>query len=343
MHETRDGSGDTVSDLRDEAETGLDDTPADRAEKVVGHPRSWLGKLGLAAVASSWATNVFSGWLGFPGLVGILALSGVVAAATWIHTLDPRAPLPRYASWLFITPAACLATTAAFSSGSSVVFLTIVAAVLTVGAVLMTNDLLSVARLLEGTAFVAMGAGGIAFGSVAIAHRYALLGAASVALGTTIIAYGAAAIADRDRLVEAAKNMRFIACIPFAVAIAIDPSPRVGATMSDATRPLFLIAAIALTAAVLAWWIAIISRRRKLAAGALTAVGVGCFVFGAAFFANRAALEGMSSIALGAASIVLSVAIIKPRAVVTRIRQIVDWATKVPQEPEDRSRIRRPT
>ena len=48
----------------------------------------------------------------------------------------------------------CLAATAAFSSGSTVVILTIMAAALTAGTVLMVNDLLSVAMLLQGVAFV---------------------------------------------------------------------------------------------------------------------------------------------------------------------------------------------
>jgi hypothetical protein len=75
-----------------------------------------------------------------------------------------------------MTAAACLAAIAAFSSGLPVVILTIMAAALTVGAVLMVDNLLSVAMPLQGVACVAVGAAGISFGSEALANRHALMG-----------------------------------------------------------------------------------------------------------------------------------------------------------------------
>jgi hypothetical protein len=82
------------------------------------------------------------GWRGritslLTGLAGVAAITGVVAAAAWIRGLDARALLPRYASWLFLVPAAA----AAFSSRSGGGLLTVIAIALTAGAVLMTTSL----------------------------------------------------------------------------------------------------------------------------------------------------------------------------------------------------------
>ena len=325
-----------MSKQTDESNTELQNAPATKTENLHWVAGPWLGKLGacLVSFACGIAVNDFSGASGFPGLAGALALCGVVVAAARIRRLNPRARLPQYSPWLFITSAACLAAIAAFSSGSTVVILMIMAAALTVGAVFMVNDLLSVAMLLQGVAFVAVGAAVFSFGSEALANRHALTGSASIALGISLVASGAAAMADRDRLVEAAANLRFLACIQFGIAFATDHSPRVGGTMDAGTRPVMFGAAIVLTAAAIAWRAAVIARRRKLAAGALAAFGAGFNAFGAAFLASHATLAGTASMALGAATIAMSVAIIGPRTIAARVRQVVDWATKAPEEAE---------
>src|ERR1700722_19319685 len=108
----------------------------------------WLRTLAasLPGVACGWAINQFSSSLGYSGLAGVVALTGVVGVAVWIRGLNPRARLPRYAPWLFMIPAACVAAIAAFSARSTASILTLIAAILTVGAVLITQELLSVAR-----------------------------------------------------------------------------------------------------------------------------------------------------------------------------------------------------
>ena len=225
-----------MSDLLDEPGAKPENAPADKAENPARSTRSWLGRLALclAPLSVDMAVNHFSGSLGYPGLAGVLALTGVVAAAAWIRGLNPRARLPRYALWLFMVPAACLAAIAAFSSGPTVSILTVIAAVLTVGAVLITKELLSVARLLEGMAFVAVGAALVAGGPEALADRFALLGIASIAVGAGFMAYGVAAIANRDALMEIVKNVYAIASIPFVIAITIEPKAHIGPNFSAA-------------------------------------------------------------------------------------------------------------
>jgi hypothetical protein len=78
--------------------------------------------------------------------------------------------------------------------------------------------------------------------------------------------------------------------------------------MSAGTRPLVFGATFVLTAAAIAWWIALIGSRQKLVTGALIAFGVGSIGFAVAFLASGATLAGAASIALGAAPTVIGVA-----------------------------------
>lgn len=321
-----------MSNLLDEPGADPEGTPADKTPV-----RPWLRTLAtsLPSIAGAWAVNQFSSSLGYPGLTGIVALSGVVVAAVWIRGLDPRARLPRYAPWLFMIPAACLAAIAAFSAASTASILTVIAAVLTVGAVLITKEFLSTARLLRGVALIAVGAESLAFGSKSLTDHYALIGAASIALGAAFIAEGVGNIADRDAVIRMARNMLVIACAPFVIAVALDPNPHTGGTMSAGTRPLVFGATIVLTAGGIAWWAAIIGGRHKLVTGALIAFGVGSIGFAGAFLASGGTLIGAASIALGAAAIAIGIAKVGPRTIMARIQQLADWATKVPQGAED--------
>jgi hypothetical protein len=332
-----------VSDLPDGPGTRPGNASVERAENPARSTRSWLGRLALclASIAGEMAVSAFSGSLGYPGLAGVVALTGVVAAAAWIRGLNPRARLPRYALWLFMVPAACLAAIAAFNSGPTVAILTVIAAVLTVGAVLITKELLSVSRLLEGMAFVALGAALVAGGLRALTDGFALMGMASIVVGAGFMAYGAAAIADRDALMEIAKNVYAIAIIPFAIAITTEPRAYIGPTFSAGAATPVKIAAVTAVAAVVAVWVARfagrvkLASRIKLATGALITFGVSIIVIGAVAVAGRSALLGAAGIALGAAPVAFGVAIIGPRTIVTRVRQAVDWATQVPQGAGD--------
>lgn len=321
-----------MRDLLDKPKVDPEGTPAEKAPA-----RPWLRTLAtsLSTIAGAWAVDQFGSSLGYPGIAGIVALAGVMAAAAWIRALNPRARLPRYAPWLFIIPAACLAAIAAFSARSIASTLTLIAAVLTVGAVLITKELLSAARLLRGIALIAVGVGSLAFGSKTFTGHYTLIGGASIALGAAFIAEGVGNIADRDKLIEMARNMLAISCVPFAIAVVRDPDPPAGGIMSAASIPLMRGAAVVLTAAVIAWWAMIIGGRPKLAAGALIAFGLGSIGFAAAFLISGDPLVGGASIALAAASIAIGIAKIGPRTIMACIQRVADWAIKVPQGAED--------
>ena len=186
-----------MSDVLAKSGDGLHTGAAGEASSHHRPARAWLGRLStcIASFAGGMAVNDVSGALGYHGLAGAVALSGVVTAAAWIRGLDPRARLPRYAPRLFLVPAGCAAAIAAFSSGSTLSILTALAAVLTVGAVLVAKELESAVRLLLGVALIALVAAPIAFGAALIAHREALVWVALIALGAALIAGGAALIA----------------------------------------------------------------------------------------------------------------------------------------------------
>jgi hypothetical protein len=164
--------------------------------------RALLGRLAtyIASFAGGMAVNDVSGTLGYHGLAGAVALSGVVTAAVGIRGLDPRARLSRYAPRVFLMLAGCAAAIAAFSSGPIVSALTALAAVLTVGAVLVAKELESVALLLLWAAGIAGAAALIALGAALITHNDALLGAALIALGAAIITAPAAGSTHHDTL-----------------------------------------------------------------------------------------------------------------------------------------------
>lgn len=169
-----------------------------------GPAHTWLGRLAtyIASFAGGMAVNDVSGTVGYPGLAGAVALSGVVTAAVWIRGLDPRARLARYAPPIILLLAGCAALFAAFSSGSTVSLWTGTAAVLTVGAVLIANELDSAATLLIAGGTIAVGVAIIAVGLTYITNGKVLLGAAFIAAGARLVAFGLTRIADRKQLIR---------------------------------------------------------------------------------------------------------------------------------------------
>lgn len=158
--------------------------------------RAWLGKAsGLVATFFVGMVVNDLGRTGISGLTAVSALMVVAGAAFWIQGLDPQARLPRYAAWLFLVPAGCAAA-AAFNAGTARIA-TILAIVLTAGAVLVVKELKSAVRLLVGVAVVTAGIMEIASGSALIAHSQAMYGIEYFALGAAIIAAGVAFIAGR--------------------------------------------------------------------------------------------------------------------------------------------------
>lgn len=150
-------------------------------------------------------------------------------------------------------------------------------------------------------------------------------------MGAGFTVEGVGTLADRDTLVEMARNLLFVGCIPFAVAFVLDPTPRIGGTMSAGAFPAFLGGAIILTIGAIAWIAASITGRTKLATKSLIAYGIGAIPFGAAFFASNALILGAAIIAMGAACIAIAVVATGPRIILTRIQQIAEWATEESQ------------
>lgn len=207
------------------------------------------------------AVNDVSGTLGYHGLAGAVALSGVVTAAVWIRGLDPHARLVRYALWLFLVPAASAATAAAFSTGSAVSILTILAGLSTVGAVLVTKALESTAGLLTGVALNAFGTAIMAEGWAGIVAGSVPFGAGDIAFGVMLIAFGVAIIVKRGVLAKTAIIGAEAAFIAFGVALITAWAELV--TMGGA---LLAVEVIASGAAIVVFGVAIMAIRASVVA-----------------------------------------------------------------------------
>jgi len=179
--------------------------------------RGWLTGV-LMGAAGGMAINDASSTVGYRGLAGIVAAAGVMAATTWIRRLDARAWLPRYAPWLFLTPAAAVAVAAAFSPGPLSGILTAVTVVLTAGAVLLTTGLEAAGWLLGYAAVIGAGVALIGGGSGGLCVRLALYGVAIIGAGVALIGFGVAVLTDRPVLLGAAFIGAGVAVIGFGVA-----------------------------------------------------------------------------------------------------------------------------
>lgn len=274
----------TANLLLSEKQTGntLSDVPTGRTDgssSELRPARGWLGRLstGIAGFSGGMAVNDISGSLGYRGLAGAVALSGVVTAAVWIRGLDPRARLPRYASWVFLAPAGCAAVAATFSSGAVSRILAALAAVLTLGAVLSARELEAAAKLLTGAGLIAAGAGFIGLDSALITERQAPLGAAAILAGAAFVSFGAAVLAGR-------RMLRLVVSIAFGVATIV-----FGATFAVDRHVLLGVALIAVGAAVLAVIVSAITGLRAPYGAAGIAIGAGCVVAGGVFILSKPA------------------------------------------------------
>lgn len=360
LHSTGSTREPTLSDLPASPDPHPGTSPADKLP--------WLAKLAtyLASFAAGAAVNDLSTTLGYHGLAGAIALLGVVTAATWIRGLDPRARLPRGAPWLFLAPAACAAATAALSSGAAADILTAIAAILTVGAVLIARELQSAARLLAGAALIVGGAAVIAGGTASIADGNTPLGAAVLPAGVAFIAGGIAHIGDRDRAAGAALITAGAAVIATGTAVIAT-----GTVINFVNTTVGLVVIFWIGASVITDGpVLIIGSRRppdvalyrdhirqakralaplysamgavtiSILAGGLSRFAKGVTPAGSAHIAERDILALVATGALLAATGVLWAAAIGPRAIASRARQAIDWATKPPraiQEPGSRS------
>jgi hypothetical protein len=272
------GNGSTLSDLPTGTDDGSDSGPVGEASSCPGSKRPWLGRLStyIVSFAGGLTIDDLGGRLGYRWLAGAVALLGVVTAAVWVRGLDSRARVARYVPPLFLLPAGCAAGIAAFNSGSTAGIFTAAAAVLTVGAVWVTKELQSAARLLFGAVAIALGAPVFVLGAAFIADRAMLARAAFIASGATVIVFGAVLIADRRVPAGAA-------AIAVGAAFIVDRAMLAGA------------AVIAVGTAFIGF-------------------GVALIWVGAAFIAHPAMLFGAAVITLGAALIAFQGSVHRVRA-----------------------------
>lgn len=327
--------------------------------------RPWLGKLSviLASIVGSAAVNDLSGTLGYHGLAWGVALLAVITAASWVRGLDPRARLPRRAPWLFLASAAGAATAAALSSGTAASILTAAAAILTIGAVMVTKELQSAARLLAGAALIVGGAAVIADGTASIAGGNTPLGAAIIPAGAAFLAAGAAHIGDRDTLTAAALIPAGAALIAAGAGIIATGEPvtalgnrTVGIiviffcggalitdsslVMSDDRRPRETALSRRdrlrrLRVPNTTYYATMYAFLTAILAGGSTKLVKGVTSGGAAHITERDTLLSVAFIAFWAAEGARWAWAIGPRAIASRARYAVDWATKAPQATQE--------
>lgn len=277
--------------------------------------RAWLGRLStcIASFAGGMAINDVDGPLGYHGLAGAVALSGVVTATVWMRGLHPRAGLARYGPPLLLVPAGCTALVAAFSSGPTVSILTAWAAVLTVSAVLVTNELEYAALLLIGASFIALGVASIAFGVGSVTHHGVLDGAQNIFVGAGLIMYGAGAT-----IVGPGVDVDGEGAVWMSIALGIGIIALGGGVIRNGgvLPGVTLIVSGAALIALVAW---IVASRSEPPEGVFTVAGAGTIALGAGIIAYGAATIGLSVILIHA-------------------RPVVEWATKPPRAVEDQQK-----
>jgi hypothetical protein len=269
-------------------------------------PPGWRGKLTalLVTFAGGMAVNDLSSTLGYRGLAGVLAIFGVVAAATWIRQLDAGAWLSRRASRLFLTPAAAVAVAAAFSPGPSAGILTAVAAILTAGAVLVATELETAVELLSRAALGGAGVAFIGIGMTLLTSRHVLAGTMFIALGVTFIGTGVALLADRQALIGAAVMANGMAFIMLGVALAAD-------------QHVVGIALIGTGVAFIGDGMALLVDRPVLGYATVIASGLAVIGTGVALLVIRQAPVGVAVILLGAGVVGTGVALLADRHVLS--------------------------
>ena len=350
---------------------------AARGRRLYPRGRLTVWLTGLTGLTAGMAVDELSGTLGYRAAAGVAAFAGAVAAAGWIRRLDPRAPLRRYAFWLFLVTAAVAAVIAAFSSSSDAGLPTVIAVALTAGAVLLTSSLKAATRVLGsaavlgagvagvavgaavtadrrvllGAAVIGLGVAGVAVGAAVTADRRVLLGAAVIGLGVAGVAVGAAVTADRRVLLGAAVIGLGVAGVAVGAAVTADrrvllgaaviglgvAGVAVGAAVTADRRVLLGAAVIGLGVAGVAVGAAVTADRRVLLGAAVIGLGVAGVAVGAAVTADRRVLLGAAVIGLGVAGIEGGMALIGPAAVTSGARRLAESLTRAPLESEDRN------
>ena len=320
--------------------------------------RVWLGKLAtyLASAAAGMAINDLSGTLGYHGLAGAFAFFGVIFAANWIRTLDSRARLARLAPWLFLAPAACLAIVAAFWSGRAAGILAAIAAMLTLGAVLITKELQTIGRLLAGIALIVGGVAVIAAGATSFVGGNTSLGTMVVLGGIALVIGGVGHISDRDKLAGTALMVAGAAVI-LAGILVIETRAKVspanertigiagvfwfGLGLLGSGRVLISGGAKGLIVSYpeifhpldLKWY----TVSAKSASASAGAVLIAVILRGAS-----ATLAWAGIIVYFLAVAVLVIALIGPRFISRRVQGVIDWLIKPPHEEPRESDIATP-
>lgn len=334
---------------------------------------AWLGKLStyIASFAGGMAIADVSGTLGYHGLAGAVALSGVVTAAVWVRGPNRDSRLARHAPPLLLVPAGCAALVAAFSSGPTVSTLTALAAVLTVSAVLVTQELEYAALLLIGAAFIAMGAVEIAYGAASVIHHgvldavasdihhgvHGILDAAArvihegvlggvpnIGIGISLIAVGSLTIASagEDAVIPSVVLVLGILMILFGQGVVRggDVLPGVTFIVSGAGLIMSRSALIARGTGTIALMAGAIARRNVLIGVTLIVSGAALIPYGAWAIANRSLLPGAAAlIGLGAGIIAYGAATIGlPSVILIHARRVVEFLITPPRAVEDQQK-----
>lgn len=297
-----------------------------------------MGAAGGMAIAD------LSGTLGYRGLAGVLAVAGVLAAATWVRGLDARAWLPRHARIMFLVPAAAVAAAAVFTPRAPGGALTAVAVILTAGAVLLNTDLLFAALMLASTAMAGLGTAYVCYGiwAVLFLNRDVLgtagtieMGVMFTALGAAAVGFGVASMANQNLLLEPLALMRRSGK-PLGVGlIAVGIFTVVTGVWLPGVSMLAHTAYAVMGAAGVGLGAARLTDRRMLLGVAVIGFAAAVITVGAVSVASRAMLLGATIIGGGMSVAGIWVAYIGPAVIWSGIHQMLDSVTQAPSQAED--------
>jgi len=324
------------------------------------------------------ALNDLSGTLGYRGLAGVLAVLGVVAAATWIRR---HKRLSRLGPWLFLVPAVAAVIGAASTTGPWPETLTAGAVILILGAVLLARDLKQAAEILGRTALVGLALVFIRAGAFSLADREMPVGITLLLVGHALAATGLLLTANRDALLGTAAITLGLAFIGLGAVLHLSRHPQVPAALAGVGVALISLGLASLFEQDAASYVSVIAGGTIVAAGGvvlmarqhqtlvaaavlglgayLVAIGASCLAgrrtagYAMVFLAGVMVVAGgvpwhsgrqvllLAPVMIGAiAAIISGIAEAGPPGLVARVRPLIDAPAGQPRTRSRQSRTR---
>jgi hypothetical protein len=175
---------------------------------------SGFGRITAALVSATVgvAINNYSE-TGVRGLVFLTTIAAVFSATQWLRRF-PGTPLTRYASRIALCLALVTAVAATFTGAAISGALTAIAAILTIGAILIAADMSSAVAMLTATSYMGVAIGCFGLATTMFSQSRSAVAAGCLIFGLAALVRGWAAFATSRRL-----KKRSIIAVPLAATI----------------------------------------------------------------------------------------------------------------------------